>query len=273
MPTEARVFQSQRSLRENLALLLEYRELIIIWTIREIKARYRQSALGFGWALLQPVFQLVVINIIFGNFLRVPSDDIPYPIFAFVAILPWTFFSSSINAAVPSIIQNMQLVTKIYFPREIMPLSVISARLIDFAIASIVFVGMMVWYRIPLHATVLYVPILLLILITLAIGIGLLGAAVSVFLRDISFAVPMAMLLWMYASPVIYPLSAVPEEWLALYMLNPMAVIIDSFRGVILRGEPPDFGYLGYAAIVSLLVFVLSYVNFKRLEMTMADII
>jgi lipopolysaccharide transport system permease protein len=273
MMAEVRILQSHRSLRANLELLVQYRELILSWTLREVKARYRQSALGFGWALVQPVFQLVVISVIFGNFLRVPSENAAYPVFAYVAILPWTFFSGAINAAVPSILQNMQLVTKIYFPREILPLSAIISRLLDFGIASIIFIGLMLWYQVPLRVTLLYVPLLILILITLAMGVSLLGSAVSVYLRDISFAVPLVMQLWMYASPVIYPLSQVPENWQSIYLLNPMAGIIDSFRRVILNGNAPDPTVLGSAALVSLLLCIISYVYFKRLEMSMSDII
>lgn len=270
---QEKIIQQQRSLGQNLKLIVEYRELLLTWTVREIKARYRQSALGFGWALIQPVFQMVVISIIFGNFLRVPSGNVPYPVFAYAALLPWTLFSGSITAAVPSVLTNMQLVTKIYFPREILPLSAMLARLVDFAIASLVFVGLMLWYDIPVHTTLVYVPLLLLIQMILAAGVGLLGAAISVFLRDISFAIPMVMQIWMYISPVIYPLDQVPERWRTLYMLNPMAGIIDSYRRVILHGELPDLTLLAVSAATSLVLFAASYVYFKRLEMAMSDII
>jgi lipopolysaccharide transport system permease protein len=168
---------------------------------------------------------------------------------------------------------NMNLVTKIYFPREIIPLSAGLARLFDFFIALIVFAGLMIWYQIPLRATVLFVPLLLVIQIVLSIGVGLLGAAIGVFMRDILYAIPMLMLVWMYATPVIYPLSLVPPEWRALYMLNPMASIIDGYRKVVLDGVYPDFYYTGYAAIVSIILLVIGYIYFKKLEMSMADII
>ena len=271
--TQLVVPQTQRPFSQNLRLLIRYRELLFSWTSREIQARYRQSVLGFGWALVQPVFSMVVITVIFGNFVRVPSEGIPYPVFAYVAILPWSLFSGSISAAVPSILRNMHLVTKIYFPREILPLSAILARLVDFIIASLVFVALMLWYRIPVHVTLLFVPLLLVIQILLALGISLLGAAISVFLRDISFAIPLGMQLWMYATPVIYPLSMVPERWCPLYFLNPMAGIIESYRQVVLHGQLPDFRYLGAAACGSLLLCAIAYTYFKRLEMAMADII
>lgn len=273
MTTNIKILHRRNSLRENINQLIHYRELLVTWTMREIRARYRQSVLGFGWALIQPVFQMIIISIIFGNFLRVPSDGMPYPIFAYVAILPWTLFSSSIAMAVPSLRTNMELITKIYFPREIIPLSAIFARLVDFSIATLVFVGLMVWYRIPVHLTLLFVPILLVIQIALAIGVSLLGAAISVFLRDVSFAIPLGMQIWMYATPVIYPLNMVPERWRPLYLLNPMAGIINAYRQVVLHGEWPDLGCLGLSALASLLLCAVAYVYFKRLEMAMSDII
>jgi len=257
----------------NFRLLYGYHELLASWTIREIRARYRQSVLGFGWAIAQPVFSMVVISVIFGNFVRVPSEGIPYPIFAYTALLPWTLFAGSISSAVPSVLRNMYLVTKIYFPREILPLSAILAQLVDFAIASLVFVGLMLWYNIPVHATLLFVPLLLAIQIVLVLGVSLLGAAISVFLRDISLAIPLGMQLWMYATPVIYSLSLVPERWRPFYLLNPMAGLIDSYRRVVLFGQPPDLSYLGIAAVVSLGLCVVAYAYFKRLEMAMSDVI
>lgn len=273
MTTQLVAPQTQPSLSQNLRLLIRYRELLVIWTSREIRARYRQSVLGIGWALVQPVFQMIIITVIFGNFMRVPSQGVPYPVFAYAAILPWSLFSDSISAAVPSIRRNMHLVTKIYFPREILPLSAILARLVDFAIASLIFLGLMLWYRIPLHATLIFVPLLLAIQVVLALGVSLLGAAISVFLRDISFAIPLGMQLWMYATPVIYPLSMVPDRWRSLYFLNPMAGIIESYRQVVLHGQSPDFRYLSVAACGSLLLCAIAYAYFKRLEMAMADII
>jgi lipopolysaccharide transport system permease protein len=261
------------SLRSSLLKLIEKRELLIMITIRELRARYRQSILGFGWALVQPVFQMLVISIIFGSFLRVPSSGIPYPIFSYAAILPWTLFSGSITAAIPSIIGNMNLVTKIYFPREIIPISTNLARLVDFSIALIVFATMMLLYKIPLRSTMLYVPLLLLIQIVLSLGISLIGSATSVFLRDISYAIPLGMQIWMYATPVIYPLDMVPPVWRSLYLLNPMSGIINAYRDVILLGISPNTAHIAYAAIFSICLLAVSYRYFKKLEMSMADVI
>lgn len=257
----------------SLSQLFEHRELLLVWTLRQIRSRYRQSVLGFGWAFVQPVVAMVVISVIFGGFLRVPSNGVPYPVFSYVAILPWTLFSGSIGAAVPSVLVNMDLVTKTYFPREILPLAAILTRFVDFGIASLVFGGLILWYHIPVQTTWLYVPVLLLVQTLLAIGIGFFGSAISVFLRDFSFAVPLAMQVWMYLTPVIYPLSMVPERFRSLYMLNPMAGIITGYRQVVLEGTPPDWRYLGYSTLISVGLAIVGYLYFKRIEMSMADII
>lgn len=263
----------RRSLQNHLLRLLQYREMLLLWTGRELRSRYRQSVLGIGWAVVQPLVQLAVLTVIFGFFVKIPSEGFPYPVFLYVALLPWTLFASSVSSAVPSVSNNMTLVGKIYFPREILPLSVILTRIVDFLIASIIFAGLLIWYRIPLHATLIYVPLLLVIQILLALGISLLGAAANVFLRDISFALPLGMQLWMYATPVIYPLSVVPERWRNLYLLNPMAGIIDSYRRVILFGQPPNFKYLGIATVLTILLCFFGYSYFKKLELAMSDVL
>ncbi len=275
MAVKIKVIQPKRSLKDNLNLLLRYRELLYVWTSREIRARYRQSALGFGWALITPIVQMVVISVIFGGFLRVPSSstDIPYPVFAYVALLPWQFFAGGINGAVPSVRNNMQLVTKIYFPREILPFSAVLSRLVDFLIGALVFVGLVIYFQMPIYGTWLFVPILILIQIVLAMGFGILGAAVSVFLRDISFAVPLALQLWMYATPIIYDVSEVPEQLLPIYSLNPMVGIITSYRLVILEGQLPGWHELAYPVTFAMIIFAIAYVYFKRLEMAISDII
>ena len=273
MITEVRTLEAHRPLTQNIRVLSDYRELLFNWTAREIKSRYRQSVLGAGWAVIQPLIQMAVISTIFGGLLRVPSDGVPYPVFAFAALAPWTMFSQSITAAVPSLRGNMDLVTKVYFPREILPISAILARLIDFGAAFLVFLGMLLWYGMPAQGTMILLPLLLLIQITLAAGLSLWGAAVGVFVRDVSFAVPLGLQIWMYMSPVIYPLSMVPPKWRPIYLLNPMAGIIDAYRNVMLAGVWPNWTSLAYAAAASLLLFVTAYIYFKRVEMAMSDII
>jgi lipopolysaccharide transport system permease protein len=273
LTSKLKVFGQNRSLIGSFRQLLSYRELLVIWTFREIRARYRQSILGIGWAFVQPVFQLVVMSVIFGSFLRIQTGELPYPVFLYVALLPWSLFSGSISASVPSLMANMHLITKIYFPREVLPLSAIFARSIDFVIASLVFIILMIYYKIPLYSSVLYIPLLLLVQTILAIGIGLFGSAISVFVRDISFAIPMLMQLWMYATPVIYPLERIPDQWLYLYMLNPMVPIISAYRQILLEGKAPDLNSLGFSALLSSVFCLISYIYFKSLEKNMVDII
>jgi len=256
----------------HLKLLYAYRELLWTWTLREIKVRYKQSALGAAWAILQPLSLTLIFTIVFSLFAQVPTDGIPYPIFAYTALLPWTLFTTSISFAVPSLVNNMHLVTKIYFPKEILPMATIGAALFDFLVATVLFVGMMMFYKVPLNSALLWGPLLLAIQIALIVGVSLLGAAVNVFYRDIRFVVPLALQLWMYASPVIYPVSLVPERFRFFYMLNPMAGLINSYRRIVLEGEPPVGIELILAGGLSLLLCILGYLYFKRTEPEFADI-
>lgn len=257
----------------NVRALYSYRELLWSWIIRDIKVRYKQSLLGVAWAVLQPLSTTVLFAVIFSRFVRVPTEGIPYPIFYYTALLPWTFSSASISSAVPSLVNNMNLVTKIYFPREILPISSIVASAADFAIASLVFIGMMVFYRIPVGPSIAFVPILFVIQALLTLGIVLFASALMVFYRDVRFVVPLGLQLWMYLTPIIYPLSQVPERFRHIYLLNPMAGLIDSYRRVVLKAESPDLTSLLTAALISLVVFILAYVYFKRAEVVFADII
>jgi lipopolysaccharide transport system permease protein len=253
--------------------LAQYRDLLVNWTIREIKVRYKQSLLGAAWAILQPLAATIVFSIIFSTFVRIPTDGIPYPIFYYSALLPWTFFATSISTGVSSLINNMNLVTKIYYPREIMPLAAILASLFDFLIASLIFIVMMFFYQVPVSLSFLFIPLILLIQFILTLGIVLLGSAIIVFYRDIRFIVPLVIQIWMYLSPIIYPLSRVPERFRFLYMLNPMAAVIDSYRRVILQGEWPQINFLLLAAVLSIVLLVGVYFYFKRSETVFADII
>jgi lipopolysaccharide transport system permease protein len=216
---------------------------------------------------------MVVFSVIFTRIVRVPTGDTPYPIFSYTALLPWTFFATAVGFAVPSLVNNMTLVTKVYLPREIFPLAAVGASFVDFLVAAVVFVGMMVVYRVQLGVTFLALPLLIVIQILLTLGVVLFAAAVNVYYRDVRFIVPLGLQLWMYATPVIYDVSLVPERFRSLYMLNPMAGLIEAYRAVTLRGVWPDWNTLGPAAALSALVFVLGYLYFKRVEWQFADII
>lgn len=275
-PAVRRVISAEDEAMGLMAALRElwrYRGLLLTWTQRNIKVRYKQSLLGAAWAILQPFSTMVIFSVIFTYFVRVSTEGIPYPIFSYTALLPWTFFASSISLGVPSVVNNMNLVTKIYFPREIFPIAAVAASFVDFLVASVVFLGMMVFYRVPLRVTALLVPLLLAIQIVLTLGVVLLASAVNVRYRDVRFVVPLGVQLWMYATPIIYPVSLVPERWRTLYMLNPMAGLIEGYRAVILRGEWPQWECVGLAAVISVGLFLAGYWAFKRLEMAFADII
>jgi len=253
--------------------LYRHRDLLRMWTLREIKVRYKQSILGGAWAILQPLVLMLMFTAVFSIIARVPSDGIPYPIFSYTALLPWTFFSTSISFAVPSLVSNMGLVTKIYFPREVLPLASVAAAFVDFLVASIVFLLLVLVYWWPLHITLLWVPLLVLIQITLTLGVVLFAATLNVWYRDIRFVVPLGLQLWMYASPIIYPVSLVPERWRSVYMLNPMAGLIESYRRTILHGQAPLPLHLGGAAFVAVTLLFLGYQYFKRSEARFADVI
>ena len=253
--------------------LLEARELLLAWTVRDLKVRYSQSVLGAAWAILQPLSLMLIFSVIFSVFVKVPTDGIPYPVFAYTALLPWSFFANSLSFAIPSLVNNMDLVGKVYFPREILPLSAIIVSLVDFLIASSIFVLMMLFYHIPVGPSILWVPPVLIIQIVLTFGISLAASAVNVFYRDVRFVVPLALQIWMYLSPIIYPSELVPTKVRPFYYLNPMAVVIDTYRRAILLHQMPNWTYLAPAALVSIVFTVFAYRYFKRAERKFADLI
>ncbi len=257
----------------HLTKLYEYRELLLTFAWRDIKVRYKQSFLGAAWAILQPFSLMVIFTIIFSIFAKLPSDGIPYPIFSYCALLPWTFLSTSLTTGVPCFVANMSLITKIYFPREIFPIAKVFAAFVDFLVASIIFVGMMIYYHVPLSIHLVWIPVLIVIQIFLSLGILFFAATINVFYRDVNHVVPLVTRIWMYLTPIIYPLSLVPERFRSIYMLNPMAGIIDSYRRIILHGKPPNITYLLYALVISFSLLVISYIFFKKKEMVFADVI
>jgi lipopolysaccharide transport system permease protein len=256
-----------------LANLYHYRDLLWLWTGREVRVRYKQSALGAAWAVIQPLALTVVFTLVFSRLMQVDTGGVPYPVFAYAALVPWTFFATSLAFAIPSLVNNLNLVGKIYFPREILPLANIGAALLDFGIAGVVFAGMLLLYQIPLTLQVLWVLPLLAIQLILTAGVTLLGAAVIVFFRDVRFIIPLLTQVWMYASPVIYPVTLIPARWQTLYFLNPMAGIIAGYRSALVLGETPNLPALGLATLVSVGLLVIGYVTFKRSEPLFADLI
>jgi lipopolysaccharide transport system permease protein len=250
-----------------------YRELLWNLVLRDIRVRYKQSLLGAAWAIAQPLAMMIVFTIVFTRILKVESEGVPYPIFSYSALLPWTFFATALNFAVPSLVSNMNLVTKIYFPREIFPIAAVIACGFDFLVASTIFAGLMAYYHVPITVNLLYVPLIVLVQVLFTFGIVLLASALNVFYRDMKFVIALGVQIWMYATPIIYPVALIPERFRSLYMLNPMAGIIDAYRKTILHGQPPELFGLGIGAAVALVTFLLSYVYFKRSEMQFADVI
>jgi len=253
--------------------LISFRELLFTWTQRDFKVRYSQSILGAAWAIIQPLSLMIVFSVIFSTFLKVPTDGIPYPVFAYTALLPWTFFSNSLSFAIPSLVSNMNLVSKIFFPREILPLSSIFVCLIDFLISISILILLFIWYQTPIGWSALLVPLILLIQIVLIYGISLLASAVNVFYRDVRFIIPLVLQVWMYLSPIIYPANLVPEWLKPIYFINPMAVIIDSYRRLLLYQQMPDWPYLGLTTVMSFALLFVAYRYFKTSEREFADLI
>ena len=264
---------SPLNLLRELRGLWQYRDLFYTLTVHRIKVRYKQSLLGLAWAILQPLSLMLIYTVIFSVIARVPSEGAPYAVFAYAALLPWTFFSSALTNATQGLVNHSQLVTKVYFPREIVPLTYVSAALFDFCIASLFLVALFFYYGVSLTAYALWAIPILVLLTLLATALSLIFSVIQVRFRDVGVAMPLLLQLWMFASPVVYPLSAVPQRWRALYVLNPMVGVIENFRRAVLQGVEPDFQSLGVSVVVAAVVLPLAYLYFKRVEATMADII
>jgi len=253
--------------------LWEYRDLLFFLAWRDISVRYKQTILGAAWAIIQPFFSMVVFSLFFGRLAQIPSDGVPYPIFSYAAMLPWTYFSSAMSSSSNSLVGSANLLTKVYFPRLVIPLASVIPPAIDFAIAFVVLLGMMAFYGIAPTWNVLWLPAFLLLALVTALGVGLWLSAMNVQYRDIRYAVPFLVQFWMFASPVTYPSSIVPEQWRALYGLNPMAGVIEGFRWALLGTEtsPGPLTAVSVGAALALLVSGAFY--FRRMEKTFADVV
>lgn len=249
------------------------KDLIGAWASRTIRARYQQSALGWLWAVIQPASVAAVYTVIFSWIVPIDTSGIPYVVFSYAAVIPWTFLASSLADMTLSLVGNMDLVTKIYFPREALPIAAMFARLMDFGIASILLVVLMLIFGIPLfHSSWLFLPAILLVQLALILGLGLICAAANVFYRDVQSLITLGLQVWFYATPILYPLTAVPEKIHAVYFLNPMVGIIQAYRDVLIYNQAPG-SHLLYAALTALILLILGYRFFKRVEFQFADII
>lgn len=251
----------------------EYRELLYFLVWRDIKVRYKQTVLGAAWAVIQPFFAMVVFSIFFGRLAKVPSDGLPYPIFAYTALLPWQLFAHALTESGNSLVASQQLIKKVYFPRLAIPIAAVLAGLVDFAIAFVVLLGMMFYYGIAPTMAIITVPLFILFAIATALAAGLWLSALNVEYRDVRYLIPFLTQFWLFATPVVYPSSLVPEAWRALYGLNPMAGVVEGFRWALL-GKSGGMGPLmvvSVLAVIALLIGGLIY--FRRMEKTFADLV
>jgi len=253
--------------------LKQYRDLFYFLVIRDIKIRYKQTVLGGLWAIIQPFLGMVVFTLFFGNLARIPSDDIPYPIFSYTALIAWTYFANTISTAGNSLIASSNLITKVYFPRIIIPLSPGLAGLLDFVIAFLVLIGMMFYYHIIPTAMIVLMPLLVFLMFLTASGVGMVLSALNAKYRDIKYTIPFLVQLWMFASPIVYPVSMIPEKYRILYALNPMVGVIEGFRSVMLGTVAFPTMIVGISAMVSSILFIIGLMYFKQMERYFADII
>jgi homopolymeric O-antigen transport system permease protein len=250
----------------------DYRELLFFLTWRDVKVRYKQTVLGAGWAILQPLFMMIIFTIFFGRLAGVDSAGITYPLFALAGLVPWTFFSNSITASGNSLVGSANLITKVYFPRLIVPAAAMLAGLVDFLLAFTMLCLLMVYYRVALTAQVLFLPVLILLTALFSLGVGTWMSALNVKYRDVRFALPFLIQLWLFVSSVILPSTSIPQKWRWLLMLNPMSGIIEGYRAS-LFGLPFDWPALGVASVLTIVVLVYAIYAFGRVERSFADII
>ncbi len=267
------VIESSRSwLRLDLGDLWRYRELLFFLTWRDIMVRYKQTLLGAAWAVLQPVLTMVIFSIIFGQLAKLPSEGIPYPIFTFTALLPWQLFAFALTNSSNSLVGSQSLVSKVYFPRLVIPVASVLPGLVDFGISFVILIGMMIFYHVPLSGRMFILPLFLLLALATALAVGLWLSALNVEYRDIRYVVPFLTQFWMYATPVAYSSTLIPQKWRLLYGLNPLTGVVEGFRWALL-GSGDVGGLLWVSTGIVILLLAGGLVYFKRMEDTFADVI
>lgn len=264
---------SLATLRINLHTLLRFHELLYTLTTFRLKLRYKQSVLGWLWALIQPLSLMLIYTFVFSSVTRLHTGGVAYPVFVFSGLLPWIFFANSVSSATTGLVNYSHLLTRVSFPTEIIPLSYVAAAFVDFTIASLVLGCLMFHYGIPLTLTALLALPLVFILVLLGTGVALLFSAIQARFRDMGVAMPLLLQVWMFATPVVYPLNAIPRRFRLICFANPVATLVDSFRGVLLQGTLPDPSLLVYSTVFSIIFFALAYMVFKVLDSNMADVI
>lgn len=251
----------------------QYRELFYFLLLRDLKVRYKQTAIGTGWAVIQPILSVLIFTLVFGYFARIPSDGVPYAVFAFTGVLPWTLFAESLRRGSFSLVGDSELIRKIYFPRLIIVLTTISTPLVDFIVSFVVLLILLAWYGIVPTINVVFLPLCVVFLIITALALSLWLGPLNVCFRDIQHIIPFLLQIWMYASPVVYPISIVPEKWRWLYSLNPMVGVIEMFRWALLRKDNPDFQSMAIGGFFVAFLLLSGLVYFKKMERAFADMI
>jgi lipopolysaccharide transport system permease protein len=257
----------------NLRDLWEYRELLYFLTWRDIKVRYKQTALGAAWAIIQPFFTMVVFSLFFGGLAKIPSDGVPYPIFSYAALVPWTFFANGLNQSSNSLVGSANLITKIYFPRLVVPLSSVLSGIVDFVLAFIVLLGMMLYYGVVPPINMLLLPLFLLLALVTSVGVGLWLSALNVKFRDVRYVVPFLVQFWLFATPIAYPSSLLQEPWRTLYGVNPMVGVVEGFRWALLATDTAPGPVVAVSTLIALALLVGGAFYFRRMEKTFADVV
>jgi lipopolysaccharide transport system permease protein len=274
LASRTRIERSGRLRTVNVQELWAYRSLIRTFVERHLQVRYAQSVLGVGWSIVRPLLSMIVLTIVFDKFARIPSDGVPYPVFSLAAVVPWTYFSTALTGASESLGGNGSMITKIYFPRLALPIASVLAPLVDLAIGFVILLLVLLWFGLtPAFWSILVLPLVMMIMILTATGVGCFVAAIDVQYRDASRLVPFLLQLWMYASPVVYPMSMVPEKYRAVYRLNPMADALETFRSVLLGTTAADWSALAKAISASALICAAGMLYFRNRERIFADVV
>lgn len=260
----------------NLRELLDYKDLFYFLVLRDIKVLYKQTILGFLWAILNPFFSMIVFSVVFGNLAKVPSDGVPYPVFSFAALLPWTYFSQSLTGSTNSLVTSVNMFTKVYFPRLIIPMTSVFAKLVDFFIAFLMLIGMMIYYGIQPGINLVFIPILVIIMMLTAAGVGMWLSALAIQYRDVKFAMTFLVQLLMYAAPVVWPISLIEEKFgvtaKLIYGIYPMAGVIEGFRAALLGTRPMPWDLLAIGGFTALVLFITGVFYYRKMERVFADV-
>lgn len=249
------------------------RELLYFLIWRDVKVRYKQTILGASWAILQPFFTMLIFSIFFGKLAGIPSDGVPYPLFAYVALVPWTFFAAGLTFSSNSLVANQALLRKVYFPRLVIPIAAVASGAIDFVIAFVVLIGMALWYGVVPTANIIWLPALFLLALVTALGAGLWLSALNVLYRDIQYVVPFLVQVWLYSSPIVYPSSLIPERWRALYAINPMVGVVEGFRWALLDTDTAPGPMILVSALAATALLIGGLFFFRRMEKSFSDVI